>query len=57
MIALPSRLVVPTVHTKVDGEGVIADAKFQTNVDKLANELHWYAETLADKKRDTGAPN
>lgn len=56
MIALPSRVALPTVHTKFDGAGEPNNDRFQTSVEKMTKELKWYVEALKNAKDSAGLP-
>ena len=57
MISLPTRVSLPTVHTKFDADGNASDERFQDNVQKMIKDLSWYADALRAQKETAGAPN
>ena len=56
MISLPVRVSLPTVHKKFDDDGQPNDTRFQENVQRLANELSWYADALKNQKATSETP-
>lgn len=46
MIALPSRVTLPSVHTKFTSNGGPNNKRFTLSVDRMIKELSWYAEAL-----------
>lgn len=54
MISLPVRVALPTVHTKFDSEGQPTDTRFQDNVQRMVDELVWYADALNNQKTTSG---
>lgn len=57
IVPLPSRVALPVVHKKFDEQFQPTDEKFQANVQRMADELAWYAEALASRKETAGPPS
>lgn len=56
MVALPSRVSLPTVHTKFNESGEPNNQRFQDSVDRMAKELSWYVDALKNAKETQGQP-
>lgn len=56
MIALPSRVALPTVHTKFDEAGEPNNQRFQESVERMAKELTWYVNALKTAKESGNSP-
>lgn len=55
IVPLPARVALPTVHKKFDADGQPTDTRFEENVQRMVNELSWYADALLTQKNTVGS--
>ena len=55
LVPVPARVALPVVHKKFEEDGSPNDDRFKEQVDRMAKELTWYAEALANQNTTTGA--